>query len=99
VPNRDIIVIGGSSGATAPLKEILPRLQPGLPAAIFVALRIALRIIEERAGLVRRMAEDGRRSGRMAVAHLYEARASEYREYTDMIRRVMLESLDTNPAG
>ena len=61
------------------------------------ALRVALRIIEERAELVHRMAEDGRQSGRVAVAKMYETRASEYREYADMIRRVMLESLDPEP--
>src|SRR5262249_59368851 len=38
--NRDIIVIGGSSGATAPLKEILGRLPTDLPAAVFVVLHI-----------------------------------------------------------
>jgi two-component system, chemotaxis family, protein-glutamate methylesterase/glutaminase len=58
------------------------------------ALRVALRIIEERAELVHRMAEDGRQSGRAAVARMYDARAAEYREYADMIRRVMLHSLD-----
>ncbi|MBR0839205.1 chemotaxis protein CheB [Bradyrhizobium liaoningense] len=58
------------------------------------ALRVALRIIEERAELVQRMAADGRRSGRPAVAEMYQARAAEYREYADMIRRVVLQSLD-----
>ncbi|MFK4382341.1 chemotaxis protein CheB [Bradyrhizobium sp. USDA 223] len=58
------------------------------------ALRVALRIIEERAELVQRMAADGRRSGRSAVAEMYQARAVEYREYADMIRRVVLQSLD-----
>lgn len=58
------------------------------------ALRVALRIIEERAELVHRMASDGRRSGRAAIAEMYEARAAEYREYADMIRRVVLQSLD-----
>jgi two-component system chemotaxis response regulator CheB len=58
------------------------------------ALRVALRIIEERAELVHRMAEDGRHAGRAAVAQMYDARAVEYREYADMIRRVMLHSLD-----
>ncbi|MCK1359700.1 chemotaxis protein CheB [Bradyrhizobium sp. 199] len=58
------------------------------------ALRVALRIIEERAELVHRMAVDGQRSGRPAVAEMYQARAAEYREYADMIRRVVLQSLD-----
>jgi len=61
------------------------------------AMRIALRIIEERAELVHRMAENGRQSGRVAVARMYEVRAAEYREYADMIRRVMLQSLDPEP--
>jgi two-component system, chemotaxis family, protein-glutamate methylesterase/glutaminase len=63
------------------------------------ALRVALRIIEERAELVHRMAADGRHSGRAAVAQMYEARAIEYREYADMIRRVMLHSLDPKTPG
>src|SRR5215813_12118195 len=41
--NRDIIVIGGSSGATAPLKAILGRLPSDLPAAVFVVLHIPAR--------------------------------------------------------
>jgi len=58
------------------------------------ALRVALRIIEERTELVQRMAEHGRRSGHRAVAEMYESRAVEYREYADMIRRAVLQSLD-----
>src|SRR5262252_1349326 len=38
--NRDIIVIGGSAGATAPLKDILGRLPADLPAAVFIVLHI-----------------------------------------------------------
>src|SRR5262245_31980524 len=41
--NRDIIVIGGSAGATAPLKQILGRLPADLPAAIFIVLHIPAR--------------------------------------------------------
>src|SRR6185437_10974506 len=41
--NHDIIVIGGSAGATAPLKEILGRLPADLPAAVFVVLHIPAR--------------------------------------------------------
>ncbi|MBB4367302.1 two-component system chemotaxis response regulator CheB [Bradyrhizobium sp. cir1] len=58
------------------------------------ALRVALRIIDERAELVQRMAADGRRNGRPAIAEMYALRAAEYREYADMIRRVVLQSLD-----
>ncbi len=61
--------------------------------AIDEALRVALRIIEERAELVARMAADGRIAGRRAVAELYEERAVEYRRYADTIRRAVLMSL------
>jgi two-component system chemotaxis response regulator CheB len=62
------------------------------------ALRVALRIIEERAELVSRMADDGRQSGRRAVAEMYDERAEEYRGYADTLRKVALRSLD-EPAG
>ena len=54
------------------------------------ALRVALRVIEERAELVARMAEDGRNSGRRAVAETYGERAAEYRRYADTIRQAVL---------
>ncbi len=57
------------------------------------ALRVALRIVEERAELVTRMAEDGRRSGRKAVAEMYAERAAEYRSYADTIRKVVMRTL------
>ena len=41
--NRDIIVIGGSSGATAPLKPILGALPPDLHGAVFIVLHIPAR--------------------------------------------------------
>ncbi len=63
------------------------------------ALRIALRIIEERAELVSRMAKDGRESGRNAVAEMYEARALEYRLYADVLRRAMLRSFTSPDPG
>lgn len=62
------------------------------------AMRVALRIIEERAELVGRMAEEGRQSGRRALADMYGTRAAEYREYADLIRKAVLRSLD-EPAG
>ena|SRR5215472_8434354 len=61
------------------------------------ALRVALRIIGERAELVHRMAGDARDRGRVAVAAQYESRSAEYREYADMIRRVMLQYLNSSP--
>ncbi|KMO40870.1 glutamate methylesterase [Methylobacterium tarhaniae] len=59
-------------------------------SAVDEAMRVALRIIEERAELVGRMARDGREAGRSAVGALYEERAAEYRRYADTIRRAVL---------
>jgi two-component system, chemotaxis family, protein-glutamate methylesterase/glutaminase len=64
------------------------------------ALRVAMRIVEERAELVTRMAQDGRASGRPAVAELYEERAAEYRGYAETIRRAVMLSLPAaEPSG
>ena len=41
MPSRDIIVIGGSAGALAPLIAILRGLPAGLPAALFVVIHTA----------------------------------------------------------
>jgi two-component system chemotaxis response regulator CheB len=57
------------------------------------ALRIALRMMEERVTLVTRMAEDGRLAGRRAVADLYEARAAEYTRYARTLREAASLSL------
>jgi two-component system chemotaxis response regulator CheB len=63
-------------------------------SAVDEALRVALRVIEERAELVTRMAEDGLRSGRKAVAEMYRDRAVEYRQYADTLRRAVLQSME-----
>jgi two-component system chemotaxis response regulator CheB len=55
----------------------------------------ALRIIEERAELVTRMAEEGRESGRRSVAQLYDERAREYRRYADTLRQAVLRTFET----
>ena len=70
--------------------EVMAREQEG---AVDEALRVALRVIEERAELVARMAEDARDSARPAVADLYEERAVEYRRSADTIRRAVLMSM------
>jgi len=57
------------------------------------AMRIALRVMEERTTLVTRMAQDARASGRKAVAELYEARAEEYGRYSTILRRAAVEAL------
>ena len=61
--------------------------------AVDEAMRVALRVIEERADLVGRMAADGRSSGRHAVAEMYEERALEYRTQAETIRRAVLLSM------
>lgn len=58
--------------------------------AVDEAMRVALRIVGERAELVARMAADARANGRGAVAEMYEARAAEYRDYADTLRRAVL---------
>ncbi|MBV8684016.1 MAG: chemotaxis protein CheB [Caulobacteraceae bacterium] len=51
------------------------------------AIGVAMRIMEERVTLVRRMAQDARETGRKAVAELYDTRAAEYRRYADTLRQ------------
>lgn len=57
------------------------------------AIRVAMRVLEERVTLVERMAQDARDTGRSAVADLYAARASEYREYAQTLRDAAVTSL------
>ena len=57
------------------------------------ALRVARRVIDERADLVTRMARDARESGRTTVATMYEERASEYRQYAETIRKAVIMSM------
>ncbi len=61
--------------------------------AVDEALRVALRVIEERAELVARMAQEGRNSARPAIAETYSERAAEYRKYAETIRRAVLLSM------
>jgi two-component system chemotaxis response regulator CheB len=51
------------------------------------AIRIAMRMMEERTELVARMAREAREQGRSAVAELCEARAVEYGGYATTLRR------------
>jgi two-component system chemotaxis response regulator CheB len=60
------------------------------------ALRVALRVMEERVTLVTRMAEDARRTGRNAVAELYEARSEEYTRYANVLREAAVATLRDN---
>jgi two-component system chemotaxis response regulator CheB len=61
------------------------------------ALRIALRVMEERVTLVTRMARDARDTGRTAVAELYEARAVEYQRYALVLREAAVDSIRDVP--
>ena len=54
------------------------------------AVRLAMRVVEERAELVRPVARDARATGRSAVAELYEARAIEYGGYARTLRDAAL---------
>ncbi len=50
------------------------------------AIRVAMRVMEERVTLVERMAGDARKASRPAVAELYEARVEEYQRYATILR-------------
>jgi two-component system chemotaxis response regulator CheB len=57
------------------------------------AIRVAMRVMEERVTLVERMALDARQSGRSSVAELYEARGEEYRRYAMTLRDAAVTSM------
>lgn len=57
------------------------------------AVRVAMRVMEERVTLVERMARDARQTQRTAVAELYEARAEEYRRYATTLRDAAILTL------
>lgn len=58
------------------------------------AMRVALRIIEERAELVGRMGHDAAQIGRKGMAELYERRAAEYRSYAESLREAVLMKME-----
>lgn len=58
------------------------------------AMRVALRIIEERAELVSRMGHDASRVGRHGMAEMYEERAAEYRDYAESLRQAVLKRME-----
>jgi two-component system chemotaxis response regulator CheB len=53
------------------------------------AVRVALRIMEERAVLIRKMADEARRSGLDAAANSYEQRVEESRAYAQTLRQAV----------
>lgn len=56
------------------------------------AIRVALRIMEERVVLTEKMADEARQSGRAAAADSYEQRIAESRAYADILRRAIEDS-------
>jgi two-component system chemotaxis response regulator CheB len=64
--------------------DVLEAQQEG---AVDEALRLALRIVEERVTLLERMAENDRRTGRPRSATQMDMRVAEYRAHADVIRR------------
>jgi two-component system chemotaxis response regulator CheB len=58
------------------------------------ALRLAMRLMEERHALVERMGREARAQGRSAVAELYEKHAEEYRRYAQTLRRAAVTSME-----
>ena len=58
-------------------------------AATDEAIRVALRIMEERAVLTKKMANDARLSGREAAADSYDRRVGESRSYAEVLRRAI----------
>ena len=61
------------------------------------AVRVALRIIEERSELLSRMCRDAAQVGRKSAAETYAERAEEYRGYADILRKAAMEQM--RPAG
>ncbi|OWV92658.1 glutamate methylesterase [Rhizobium sp. R72] len=59
--------------------------------SVVAALRIALRVIEERVTLSEKMADDARRRGRTAAAAISEGRADEGRRFAQVLRQALLE--------
>jgi two-component system chemotaxis response regulator CheB len=63
------------------------------------AIRVALRIMEERTELVERMARESRATGRKALTELYERRALEYGGYAATLREAAILTLRMGKIG
>ena len=61
-------------------------------------LEVAMRLLEERITLIRRLADDAARQGQAALHQHYEARLQEYQSDAETLRRTVTASLqDTDP--
>ena len=63
------------------------------------AMGVALRIMEERIGLLKRLIEDARVQGHKAAASLHEVRLGDYEEQADILRRAVLATVKTREAA
>jgi len=66
-------------------------LQTQTEGSVDEAMRVAMRIMPERATLTEKMAEDARRSGLRAAAASYQKRVEESRAYVDILRQAINE--------
>ncbi|CUX68066.1 Chemotaxis response regulator containing a CheY-like receiver domain and a methylesterase domain [Agrobacterium tumefaciens str. Kerr 14] len=66
-------------------------------SAVDEAMRVALRIIEERAELVSRMGRDARASGREGIAENFLKKSDEYRGHADTLRQALLQLMEAEP--
>lgn len=66
-------------------------------SAVDEAMRVALRIIEERAELVSRMGRDASESGRDGIAENFLQKSEEYRAHADTLRQALLKLMEGKP--
>lgn len=85
-PLRYRCQVGHAFAAT----DLIDRQQKALEEGLYVSMRL----LEERASLVSRMAVDARRRGQTATATMYEERAKEYDEYANSIRQAIKASIE-----
>ncbi|CAN7692768.1 chemotaxis protein CheB [Rhizobium sp. LjRoot98] len=68
-------------------------------SAVDEAMRVALRIVEERAELMSRMGRDARASGREGMAENFLQKSDEYRAHADILRQALLQLMEGEPDG
>lgn len=64
-----------------------------------VALRTAMRVMEERAALVARLLQGARDAGRGHAAQLYAGRLDEYRAQAKILRETLLNLMESEPTN
>ncbi len=86
-PLRFRCQVGHAFSAKALLAEKEPQVDE--------AMRVALRIVEERASLVARMGKEAAATGRTHMADMYERRAAEYRAHAETLRQAVLWQMES----